>query len=44
MQREDEQIEEEFKEVKVEVKKQMIFTVPMNKANHAEVRQTIKKV
>ena len=42
MHREDEPFEEELKEVKVEVKKEMIFTVPMNTANHAEVRQTIK--
>ena len=35
MHREDEPVEEELKEVKVEVKKEMIFTVPMNTANNA---------
>jgi len=42
MHRENEPVEEEFKEVRVEVKKEMIFTIPMNTASNADVRQSIK--
>jgi len=38
MHREDEPVEEDFKEVRVEVKKEMIFTVPRNTANNAMLK------
>jgi hypothetical protein len=42
MHRENEPVEEDFKEVRVEVTKEMTFTIPMNTKNEAEVRQSIK--
>ena len=42
MHREHEPAEEDFKEVRVEVTKEMTFTIPMNTKNEAEVRQSIK--
>jgi len=42
MYRENEPVEEEFKEVRVEVKKEMTFTIPMNTKDNSEVRQSIK--
>jgi hypothetical protein len=44
MYRENEPVEEEFKEVRVGVKKEMIFTIPANTKNNAEVRQSIEGI
>ena len=42
MHRKNEPVEEETKEVRVEVKKEMVFTIPMNTKDPAEVKQSIK--